>query len=179
MEKEKWSLKRTVGIHIEPYLAEYVSKKFKIDPKTGGVKIPYTTDLYFVVWNLMAKPKPDSMAKPIEEETINLRIHLPNRRHGADELPGKNPAYFNYLSRTSAKKIEDAIRLMFNFEFHRTMMENEEFGRPRKAQEVVDDFIHVYSLESISRDALLKNFYRYRNRIYPKKARKYKKNGGV
>lgn len=89
MEKEKWSLKRTVGIHIEPYLAEYVSNKFKNDPKTGAVKIPYTTDLYFVVWNLMAKPKPSSMATDIGDAAANLRIHLPNRRHGAEELPAR------------------------------------------------------------------------------------------
>lgn len=176
MEKEKWSLKRTVGIYIEPYLAEYVSNKYKNDPKTGGVKIPYTTDLYFVVWNLMAKHKHPSIAIEPDETAVNLRIHLPNRRHGADELPGKNPAYFNYLSPTSAKKIEMEVRLMFNFELHRLLMENEEFGRPRRNIDVVYDFMHTYRLKSITPDALLKNFYRYRNRIRPKKSRSYKKN---
>ena len=179
MEKEKWSLKRTVGIHIEPYLAEYVSKKFKNDPKTGAVKIPYTTDLYFVVWNLMAKPREASMAMGVEDAAANLRIHLPNRRHGSEELPGKNPAYYNYLSPSSAKQIEAAVRLMFNFELHRLLMENEEQGRPRKNLDLVYDFIRDYQLKSVTPDALLKNFYRYRNRICPKKPRKYKKNGGV
>lgn len=179
MEKEKWSLKRTVGIHIEPYLAEYISKKFKIDPKTGGVKIPYTTDLYFVVWNLMSKPKLPSVVMEAGGAVANLRIHLPNRRHGSEELPGKNPAYFNYLSTTAVKKIEMEVRLMFNFELHRLLLENEEFGRPRRNLDVVYDFIHTYHLKSITPDALLKNFYRYRNRIRPKKSRSYKKNRGV
>lgn len=178
MEKEKWSLKRTVGIHIEPYLAEYVSNKFKNDPKTGAVKIPYTTDLYFVVWNLMAKPKPSSMATDIGDAAANLRIHLPNRRHGAEELPGKNPAYYNYLSPSSAKQIEAAVRLMFNFELHRLLMENEEQGRPKRNLDLVYGFIHTYQLKSATPDALLKNFYRYRNRICPKKPRKYKINRG-
>lgn len=175
MEKEKWSSKRVVGIHIEPYLAEYISKKYKIDQKTGVVKIPYTTDLYYVVWNLMAKPRQEPVSLGSDVEAVNLRIHLPNRRHGADELPGKNPAYFNYLSPASAKKIEMEVRLMFNFELHRLLMENEEFGRPRKNFDVVYDFIQTYQLKSITTDALLKNFYRYRNRLCPKKARKYQK----
>lgn len=175
MEKEKWASKRVASIWIEPYLAEYISKKYKIDEKTGGVKIPYTTDLYYVVWNLMARPQEGQSV----DSNANLKIFLPIRRHGQDNIPGKDPAYFNYLSQASAKKIESAIRLMFNFEFHRLMMENEEFGRPRRNQDVVDDFIRRYHLTAITSDALLKNFYRYRNRICPKKKRKYQKNRGV
>lgn len=175
MEKEKWSSKRVACIRIEPYLAEYISEKYEKDEKTGSVKIPYTTDLYYVVWNLMARPQGGDAI----DECSNLRIFLPHRRHGQDEVPGKDPAYFNYLSQSAAKKIEAAIRLMFNFEFHRVMMENEEFGRPRRNQDVVADFIQSYRLKSISPDALLKNFYRYRNRICPKKKRKYQKNRGV
>lgn len=175
MENKKWALKRVASIHVEPYLAEYISKKMQIDPKTGGVKIPYTTDLYHVVWNLMAKPDVNSVVP----DDANLKIYLPCRRSSIDSLPGKDPAYFNYLSQASAKKVEASIRLMFNFEFHRTLMENEEFGRPRKNQDVVADFIQKYDLKSISQDALLKNFYRFKNHIHPKKARKYKKNGGI
>lgn len=178
MEKEKWSSKRTVGIHIEPYLAEYISNKYKIEPKTGGIKIPYTADLYYVVWNLMSRPCHPHV-KEQDGMAINLKIHLPNRRNGADELPGKNPAYFNYLSPSSVKKIEMEVRLMFNFELHRLLMENEEFGRPRNNLDVVYDFIRTYRLKSVTPDALLKNFYRYKNRICPKRARKYKKKWGV
>lgn len=175
MEKKKWVSKRTASIKIEPYLAEYIQKKLEIEPKTGGVKIPYTTDLYHVVWNLMAKPD----ASSVVPEDANLKIYLPCRRSSSDGIPGKNPAYFNYLSQASARKIEASIRLMFNFEFHRQLMENEEFGRPRKNQEVVADFIKKYQLESISQDALLKNFYRFKNQLYRKKTRKYQKNGSV
>lgn len=190
MEKEKRTSKRTTAIRIEPYLAEYISKKFKIDEKTGGVKIPYTTDLYFVVWNLMAKPgshantcngrtsKPGGRTDD-SRDSSNLRIFLPTRRSFIDGCPGKDPAYFNYLSPTSAKQIEKTIRMMFDFEFHRLMMENEEAGRPKKNQEVVSDFMHRYQLESITEDALLKNFYRYKQRLFPKKTRKYQKNRGV
>ena len=174
MENKKWITKRTVDIKIEPYLAEYISKKMEIEPKTGGIKIPYTTDLYHVVWNLMAKPD----GRCCEVEDTNLRIYLPSRRSSVDGMMGKNPVYYNYLSQASAKKVETYVRLMFNFEFHRLMMENEEFGRPRRNQDVVDDFIKKYQLKSITPDALLKNFYRYRQLVFPKKPRKYIKKRG-
>lgn len=175
MEKEKRISKRSASIRIEPYLAEYIQKKLEIDPKTGGVKIPHTTDLYHVVWNLMAKPDSHSMIP----EDANLKIFLPSRRSNMDGHPGKDPAYFNYLSMSAAKKIEDHVRLLFNFEFHRVMMENEEQGRPKRNQDVVYEFIRKYNLESISPDALLKNFYRYKQRLFPKVPRKYQKKKGI
>ena len=64
---------------------------------------------------------------------------------------------------------------MFNFELHRVLLENEEFGRKKRNIEIVHDFIHAYNLKSISSDALLKNFYRFRNKLRPKQTRKYKK----
>ena len=93
MEKEKWARKRVVAIRIEPYLAEYISAKYASDTTTGGVKIPYSSDLYFCIWEL----------------------------------------------------------------------------------DVIYDFIRTYQLKSISSDALLKNYYRFRNRLRPKKARHYNK----
>lgn len=173
MERKKRLSKRTASVRIEPYLAEYIQKKLEIEPETGGVKIPYTTDLYHVVWNCMAKP--DSHHDVMQD--CNLKIYLPSRRSKMDGHPGKDPAYYNYLSSNAAKKIEEHIRLLFNFEFHRLMIENEELGRPLRNQDVVDNFIRRYSLRSISPDALLKNFYRYRQRLFPKTPRKYKKNG--
>ncbi len=171
MEKKKWASKRVASIRIEPYLAEYIQKRFKIDEKTGGIKIPYTTDLYHVVWNLMSKPVTGASSP----EDSNLKIFLPCRRSGADELPGKDPAYYNYLSRSAARKVEASIRLMFNFDLHRVMLENEEQGRPRRNQDVAEDFVRRYGLTTISSESLLKNFYRFRNKLFPKKTRKYQK----
>mgnify|MGYP000553777377 CR=1 FL=1 len=63
MERKKRLTKRIASVRIEPYLAEYIQKKLEIEPETGGVKIPYTTDLYYVVWNLMAKPDANSVGQ--------------------------------------------------------------------------------------------------------------------
>ena len=69
----------------------------------------------------------------------------------------------------AAKEIEKQIRRMFNFELHSVLLENEEFGRERNNSEVIFEFIRRYRLFSISSDALLKNFYRFRNLLHPKR----------
>ena len=171
MEKEKWTAKRVVTIRIEQYLAEYISAKYCKNDATGGIKIPCNTDLYFCVWENMARQRsnqPDVLDG-------NLRIHLPFRKAGTACSPWKDPAYYNYLSPAAAKEIEIQIRRMFNFELHRVLLENEEFGRRRRNLDVIYDFVHAYRLKSISSDALLKNYYRFRNRLRPKKTRKYQK----
>ena len=109
----------------------------------------------------------------------NLCIHLPQRKAGIIASPWKDPAYYNYISPAAAKEIEAQIRRMFNFELHRVLLENEEFGRQKRNLDVIYDFIRSYQLKSISSDALLKNYYRFRNRLRPKKVRKYQKSACI
>lgn len=171
MEKEKYFRKRVANIRVEPYLAEYARKKFEIDGKTGGIKIPDTFDLYHCIWNRMEKPP---LGVSISDDG-NLKIFLPCRRTGADGLPRKHPEYWNYLSPTSALEVEACLRQLFNFDFHQQMMDNEHRGRPRQQAEVVEWFLYKYGIDSITPAALLKNFQRYRQRISPRKPRKYQK----
>ena len=171
MEKQKRNLKRVAVIQIEPYLAEYISAKYKTDEYCGGVKIPATTDLYFCLWHLMGKRSKDQQEEPVG----NLKIALPCRRSGNSDGPWKDPAYYNYFSLSAVREIENCIRMQFNFELHRVLLENEEFGKQQRNLDIIYDFIHTYELKSISSDALLKNYYRYRNRLRQKKVRGYKK----
>lgn len=170
MHKEKRALKKIATIRIEPYLAEYISGKYGTEQKKGAVNIPYNTDLYHCIWENMSRQR----ANQSVPEDGNLRILLPCRRSG-EGVPWKDPAYYNYLSASAAKEIEGQIRRMFNFELHRVLLENEEFGRQRRNLDVIYDFIRAYHLKSISSDALLKNYYRFRNRLRPKKTRQYNK----
>ena len=170
MEKQKWVRKRVVAIRIEPYLAEYISAKYEADAVTGGIRIPCSTDLYFCVWEQMSRQRTNQP----DVTDGNLRIHLPFRKAGTCS-PWKDPAYYNYLSASASREIESQIRRMFNFELHRVLLENEEFGRERRNLDVIYDFIRAYQLKSISSDALLKNYYRFRNRLRPKKIRRYQK----
>lgn len=174
MDNKKCLRKRVVSIRIEPYLAEYIAEKYEIDTATGGLRIPCSSDLYFCVWEQMSRQRSNQP----DLTDGNLRIHLPFRK-AIQGAPYKNPAYYNYLSAAATKEIEGQIRRMFNFELHRVLLENEEFGRQRKNLDVIYDFIQTYRLKSISADALLKNFYRFRNRLRPKKIRHYRRNVGV
>lgn len=170
MHKEKRAFKKNATIKIEPYLAEYIIGKYGVDKKSGTVKIPHTSDLYHCIWENMSRQR----ANQPDNTDGNLRISLPCRK-GGDGIAWKDPAYYNYLSPAAAKEIEKQIRRMFNFELHSVLLENEEFGRERNNSEVIFDFIRRYRLLSISSDALLKNFYRFRNLLHPKKKRKYNK----
>ena len=169
MHKEKRALKKIATIKIEPYLAEYIIGKYGIQ-KNAVVNIPYNTDLYHCIWENMSRQR----ANQSVPEDGNLRILLPCRKPG-DGVAWKDPAYYNYLSVPASKEIEYQIRRMFNFELHRVLLENEEFGRQRRNLDVIYDFIRTYQLKSISSDALLKNYYRFRNRLRPKKTRQYRK----
>ena len=169
MEEKKRYSKNFAAIDIEPYLAEYAKKRFVLNRNNGGVVIPSSYDLYHCVWTHMSRPPHDYD----RSKTGNLKISLPCRRANLDEGPWKDPAYFNYLSSSAAHAIEVCLRRMFNFEFHNLMSENEEQGRPRRQIEVVEDFIRKYDLLSISSDALIKNWQRYRSRLHPKRPRRY------
>ena len=117
---------------------------------------------------------PGSFAAGQSPTIPNLYISLPSRRPSSSlGSPWKDPAYYNYLSRESAHLIETELRRLFNFEFHRLMLQNEESGRKSKLADVVEDFISQYNLKSITPDALLKNYQRYRAMLHPKKPRTY------
>ncbi len=168
MEKEKYNQKKTVSILVEPYLAEYARKKFAISPNGGGIKIPYTYDLYHCIFNRMQKPPLGAVIA----KGGNLLISLPDSRAMTMRKP---PQIWNYLSAEAMTDIEQCLRQLFNYDFHQQMIDNESQGRPRQQIEVVENFLRSYGIESLTPSALLKNFQRYRQRISPRKKRKYQK----
>ena len=185
MEQKKRASKKICAISITPYLAEYARKKYHASTTNGSVRFPATSDLYHCVWHYMQRP-PSSQALEVSAPVLaasaaslqppppgSLLISLPSRRPDSTDGPWKDPAYFNHLSFRAARAIEGCLRREFNFEFHRAMMENEEQGHPLRNIDVVDAFISEYHLQSISSDALLKNYYRYRDQIRPKQRRRY------
>ena len=149
----------TTLIFIEPYFAEYCRNLYSCGRKDGAVRIPYTSDLYHLVWEQMSK-RPEGYQSPAAG---NLCILLPTRRE-CDDDSRKNPLYYNYLSDRAVRMIERWLYRAFNFG-----------GRPMTHLELVRQFIRQHGLKSITEDALIKNFQRYRRHIFPKKVRKYKK----
>lgn len=154
----------TTKILIKPHLAEYVKSKYETN--NGCVSFPKNDDLYHLVWQLMTKTPAN--VNPFDRSG-NLIIALPDRR------VGKNPEVYNYISARGEKIIEKKIRQLFTLELH-TAMENNAFsGFVLTNQERVSLFMAQYSLESISEDALLKDYYRWRDLVRKKEKRQYRK----
>lgn len=158
MEHQQYMKQRVCAIRVEPYLAKYARAKFDVDPKTGGIRIPDSFDLYHCVWQLMER-RPKGAELP---EDPNLTIWLPARRC-TEGLAQKNPAYWNYLSPRSQRLIEKSLRRLFNWEFHHFC--DNLVSQSVTKKEAVDRFISKYDLGIDAEDTLLKNLQRHERTI--------------
>lgn len=151
-----------VAITIESYLAEYFTSKYG-----GGmsepIKISDKSDLYHVVWQVMER-RPADVAPLLHG---NLVILLPERRCG------KDPLWYNHIGQRGLQLIERRIRMEFNNDFHEYLERNEYQGRPMEIGEAICVFMGLYRLESITEDALKKNYYRWRQAVRPHEKRGY------
>ena len=150
----------TVRVTVEPHVAEYIKGKF-YDPDVDAVRFPPTMDIYILIYDLLQK-RPISC--PID--TGNLEFVLPDRRIG------KDPMTYNYLSNRAQKILGDKMRLMMWAELHDLMDENKHINGIQ-FKESVFIFMRKYSIESITEDALLKNYQRWRDKQRRKKKRGY------
>ena len=155
----------TTEINITQFLAEYIRGKYN-NGANEAVKIPDSTDLYHSIWDVMSK-RP-SGTNPCDRG--NLSIILPDRRIG------KDPMYYNYIHARGVDIIENKIRNMFNAELHAMLTDNDQNGHEMDNIDVVHQFLCMYCIDSISEDALIKNYYRWRENIRKRKRRRdYKK----
>ena len=161
----------TTKITIKPHLAEYCIGKWGED-FTQPVTLPQKTDLYIIVYDLLQK-RPCN----IYQDTGNLEIVIPNRRCDEDGCR-KNTACYNYLSEKSCLIIQKRIELMFWDELHQLLL-IKKHDEDHNYDITVNYFICQYRIESISSDALLKNFYRWRENSRKRMKRKYKRKKGV
>lgn len=141
----------TVKIALEPYVAEYVTGKF-FDPEQEAVRFPASHDIYHLLWDLLKKRPADCPT-----DRGNVRLCLPDRREG------KNPETYNWLSERSVGILNEKLRLMMWAELHDFMDENKHI-RGIQFKESVYQFMCRYGIESITEDALLKNYQRWRDR---------------
>lgn len=149
-------VKTTVDAHV----AEYIKGKF-YDHEAGAVRFPTALDIYIMIYDLLQK-RP--VACPVD--TGNLEFVLPERRMG------KDPITFNYLSGRAQKILADKMRLMMWAELHDLMDENKHINGIQ-FKESVFMFMRKYAIESITEDALLKNYQRWRDKQRRKKKRGY------
>jgi len=151
-------------INIKPHLAEYVRGKYN-HCDDGPVSLPHTSDLYIIVWDLMAK-------RPVNAaiDSGNLDIALPARS------VGKRPEYYNYLSPRAAKIIERFVENLMYAELHHRLRENKRKGI--NYLDTVYQFMTEYGVTRITEDAFIKDYYRFRRgeEYRRKKEKKEKKN---
>lgn len=151
----------SIKIEIEPYVAEYCKGKF-FDEDSGAVRFPPQTDVYVLIWDLLMR-RP--VNKPVDEG--NFIFLLPDRRQG------KDPATYNYISGNGRKILEKKLKLMMWAELHEVMDDNKH-RRGIFFKDTVYMFLRRYGIESISEDALLKNYQRWRQEVRRREKRAYK-----
>lgn len=146
----------TSRLQVEPYVAEYAKGKYW-DPAVDAVRFPDTTDIYVTVYDLMSR-RPGSAI-----DRGNLEIALPDRRD-ANMAGGKSPEHFNWFSERAARVISDRLKVMMWAEVHDYMTEQKHV-HGIQYKDSVYAFLTRYGIESISEDALIKNYYRWRERL--------------
>lgn len=157
----------TTKIQVEPYIAEYIIGKY-YSPDDGAVHFPPSLDIYVTIYDLMAR-RPASAGA----DTGNLCFCLPDRRE-ANKKCGKSPENYNYFSEKAVKILEKRMRVMLWAELHDFMDENKHLRGVRFIDSVFI-FMHRYDITSISEDAMLKNYQRWRDSLRRSKKRSYKK----
>ena len=149
-----------VTIQVDPHIAEYVKGKY-FDREVGAVRFPPDLDIYVMIYDLLQK-----RAASCPVDSGNLELVLPERR------VGKDPVTFNYLSGKAQKILADKMRLMMWAELHDFMDENKHI-HGIQFKESVFIFMSRYAIESITEDALLKNYQRWRDKQRRRKKRGY------
>jgi hypothetical protein len=150
----------TTKVDIRQHICEYAIGKFG-ENYENPIDIPDRYDLYHTLWDLLS-PRPSDH----QIDKGNLEIFIPCRKvqEYSGEKIGKNPERFNYLSARAAKIIDIKIETMLFAELHDLLDENKH-RKGIEYQETVHIFVCKYQISSISEDALLKNYYRWRKKI--------------
>ena len=95
----------------------------------------------------------------------NVELVIPERKLG------KTPETYNYLGIRSCRIISQKIETSFWAELHDLLDENKhQYGI--QYIETVAYFMRKYGIQSISEDALLKNYYRWRDKVRKKSRRR-------
>lgn len=159
----KKSNEMTTRITLPLHLKEYLVAKFG-NYGEEPVHFPDECDLYHVLYDLLQKRPADC---PVDSG--NVEIFLPNRSYG------KKPETYNYLSERSQKILTKRIELAMWAEVHE-LLDYQKHQLGNDFIEGVHTFMTRYSIESLSEDAFLKNYYRWRQSLRRReKKRDYKR----
>ena len=155
----------TVKIKVDDVLAEYIQGKY-YDHEVGAVRFPPSSEIYVTIYNLLSK-RPST--NPVDHG--NLELCLPDRRE-ANMAGGKDPKTYNYLSQRAADILAKRFRVLMWAELHE-FMDEAKHHRGIQYKDSAFEFMHKYAIESISEDALLKNYQRWRDKLRRSSKRGY------
>jgi hypothetical protein len=150
----------TTRILVKPHLKEYVCGKYN-QFSSEKVMFPDNSDIYHLIFDLTEK-RPAN----VFFDSGNLEIVLPHPRGS------KQPEVYNYLSSRSQKMIGEKLELMFWADI-RTYID---FERHKNGTSYIDSiflFMKKYGIISITEDAILKNYYRWRKKVRISEKRGY------
>lgn len=150
----------TTRIQVPEHLREYMSAKCECD-EGKAIRIPDKLDLYHYIYDLLEKRPADH---PIDKG--NLEIILPERS------VGKRPESYNYLGIRSQRIIAKKIETMMWSEVH-DLLDAMKHREGIEYKDAVHLFICKYRIESLTEDAFLKNYYRWRGIVRRREKRKY------
>lgn len=145
----------TIKFNLKDHLAEYLRGKYNNADDSNPISFPESDDLYHFIWQLMRK-RPAGVS-PVDHG--NVWINLGDRRIG------KDPKSYNYLEKVSIKMIGLKVEALFFMELHQRIDDNRYSGYPFTTIQIVHHFLCEYDITSISEDALIKNDYRWREKI--------------
>lgn len=150
----------TTRIQLPEHLREYMSAKCECD-SGKAIRIPDKLDLYHYIYDLLEKRPTDH---PIDHG--NLEIILPERS------VGKRPESYNYLGIRSQRIIAKKIETMMWAEVH-DLLDTMKHREGIDYKDAVHLFICKYRIESLTEDAFLKDYYRWRGTVRRREKRKY------
>ncbi len=151
----------TTRIIVPQFIAEYIRGRFA-GFSDSPVRLPDSADLYHIIYDLLEK-RPSCAAV----DKGNLELVLPERSIG------KRPETYNYLGVRSQRIISRKMELMMWAEAHSYIDEQKHLEGVDYKDSVIR-FRLKYGIESLSEDAFIKNYYRWRSKIRRKeKKREY------
>ncbi len=156
----------TTKISIRQHIAEFCYGKFS-GCSSDPVAFPDSLDIYHTVWDLLQK-RPANVSP---NDTGNLEIVVPLSRKQDEFGKRKNPVTYNYLSARAAFILDRKIEIMMLAELHDLLDENKHV-HCIEYSETVYQFMAKYGIVSITEDALIKNYYRWRNNLRRKKLKR-------
>ena len=157
----------TTKISIENYLAEYCIGKWGSD-FAEPVRFPDNLDVYHTLADLTQK-----MPENVFVVEGNLEVCIPTMTRDGD-LIRKNPEVYNYISGQSSKILNRKIKILFWAELHEIVDSNRHIHGIRIIESVYT-FMCKYRITSITEDALLKNYQRWKFTVRRREKRAYKK----